>query len=45
MPGIVSSEAKIARRTGRGFWLLLGEEELFVSFAEFPGSSRLQGSN
>ena len=36
MPGTASSEAKIARPTDRGFWLLLGEDELFVSFAEFP---------
>lgn len=36
MPGTASSEAKIARLTGRGFWLLLGEEELFASFVDFP---------
>jgi hypothetical protein len=45
MPGSVSSDAKVARSTARGFWLRLGEEELFVSFADFPwfkGATREQ---
>lgn len=30
------SEAEITNVSKHGFWLLLGDEELFVAFSEFP---------
>jgi hypothetical protein len=30
------SGAEVTNISGHGFWLLLGDEELFVSFKEFP---------
>ena len=36
MPGIVTSEVEISCATSQGLWLLLKDEELFVSLAEFP---------
>jgi hypothetical protein len=36
MPGAVPSEAEVSCATSRGFWLLLGNEELFLPHAEFP---------
>ena len=29
-------DAEVTNISRHGFWLLLGEEELFVSFSEFP---------
>jgi hypothetical protein len=36
MPGSVTLEAEVTNVSRHGFWLLLGEEELAVPFAEFP---------
>lgn len=36
MPGTVISEVEVSIASSQGFWLLLGDEELFVSYAEFP---------
>ena len=36
MPGMSTSEIEASLASNRGFWLLLGDEELFVSFADFP---------
>jgi len=31
-----TSEVEISLASNKGFWLFLGEEELFVPFSEFP---------
>ena len=36
MPGTDTSEVEVTQASRHGVWLLLGDEELFVSFAEFP---------
>ena len=36
MPGNVTSAAEITQVSKHGLWLLLGDEELFLPFAEFP---------
>lgn len=36
MPGSVTSAAEVTHVSRHGFWLLLGDEELFLPFAEFP---------
>ena len=36
MHGNAISEAEVTNVSKHGFWLLLGDEELFVPFAEFP---------
>jgi Protein of unknown function (DUF2442) len=36
MPGSVTLEAEVTNVSRHGFWLLLGDEELAVPFAEFP---------
>ena len=36
MPGSVTLEAEVTNVSRHGFWLLLGDEELAVAFAEFP---------
>jgi len=36
MPGIVTSGVEVTNVSLHGFWLLLGDEELPVSFAQFP---------
>ena len=36
MLGTNTSDVEITNISKHGFWLLLGEEELFVPFAEFP---------
>lgn len=36
MPGIATSEVEVFLASNKGFWLLLQDEELFVSYAEFP---------
>jgi Protein of unknown function (DUF2442) len=36
MPGITTSGAEVTNISRHCFWLLLGDEELAVSFAEFP---------
>ena len=36
MPGIVTSGAEVTNVSAHCFWLLLGDEELAVPFAEFP---------
>ena len=36
MPGTVTSEVEVSLASNRGFWLLLGDEELFVAYDEFP---------
>ena len=35
-PGAGISEVEVTNISKHGFWLLLGDEELFVPFAEFP---------
>ena len=36
MPGMSTSKIEVSLVSNRGFWLLLGDEELFVLFADFP---------
>lgn len=36
MPGSVTSAAEVTHVSRHGFWLLLGDEELLVPFADFP---------
>lgn len=36
MHGIITSAAEVTHVSKHGFWLLLGQEELLVPFAEFP---------
>lgn len=36
MLGTSTSEVEVSLASNKGFWLLLGEEELFVAYAEFP---------
>ena len=35
-PGASTSTVEVTNISGQGFWLLLGAEELFVPFSEFP---------
>lgn len=35
-PGNSTSEAEVTNVSRQGFWLLLGDEELFVAFKDFP---------
>ena len=36
MHGMPTSEIEVSVVSNKGFWLLLGDEELFVPFSEFP---------
>ncbi len=36
MPGTSTSAVEVSLASSKGFWLLLGDEELFVPYAEFP---------
>jgi hypothetical protein len=36
MPGPVTSAAEVTHVSRHGFWLLLGDEELFLPFEIFP---------
>jgi len=36
MPGTVTSAVEVSNVSVHGFWLLLGDEELAVPFAQFP---------
>jgi hypothetical protein len=36
MPGAATSEAEVTHVSAHGFWLLLGDEELAVPYAQFP---------
>jgi hypothetical protein len=36
LPGTSTSDVEVTNVSTHGFWLLLGAEELFVPFAEFP---------
>ena len=36
MHGTPTSEIEISLVTGKGFWLLVGGEELFAPYADFP---------
>lgn len=36
MPGTVTSEAEVTNISQHGFWLFLGDRELFLPFEEFP---------
>jgi len=36
MLGAPISEVEVSLASNKGFWLLLGDEELFVPYAEFP---------
>jgi hypothetical protein len=36
MPGATTSEAEVTNVSKHGLWLLLGDEELHLAFADFP---------
>lgn len=36
MPGTSTSGAEVTNISGHGFWVLLGEREVFLPFDEFP---------
>ena len=36
MHGTPTSEIEVSLVTGQGFWLLVGGEELYASYADFP---------
>ncbi|MEI6803343.1 MAG: DUF2442 domain-containing protein [Burkholderiales bacterium] len=36
MPGTTTSVAEVTNISKNGFWMLLGDEELLVPFAQFP---------
>lgn len=36
MPGTLTSQAEVSNVSKHGIWLLVGEEELFLSFSDFP---------
>ena len=36
MHGMSTSEIEVSLVSNKGFWLLVDEEELFVSYADFP---------
>jgi hypothetical protein len=36
MPGAATSEVEVSLASKKGFWLLLGSEELFIPYADFP---------
>ena len=36
MPGALTSQAEVSNVSKYGIWLLVGDEELFLSFADFP---------
>lgn len=36
MPGIATSGVEVTNVSANGFWLLLGDEELPVPYAQFP---------
>lgn len=40
MPGAHTLEVEVSLVSGRGFWLLLDNEELFVPYTEFPWFKR-----
>ena len=36
MPGALISQAEVTNVSKHGIWLLVGDEELFLSFVDFP---------
>lgn len=36
MPGVATSGAEVTHVSAHGFWVLLGDEELPVPYAQFP---------
>lgn len=36
MLGVATSDIEVSLASNKGFWLLLKDEELFVSYADFP---------
>jgi hypothetical protein len=36
MPGTITSAAEVTNISKYGFWMLVGEEELLLSFEQFP---------
>lgn len=40
MPGVFTSEIEVSLVSNKGFWLLLDNEELFVTYAAFPWFKR-----
>ena len=40
MPGITTSGVEVTNVSAHGFWVLLGDEELAVPFAQFPWFKR-----
>ncbi len=36
MPGALISQAEVTHVSKHGFWLLLADEEIFISFVDFP---------
>jgi hypothetical protein len=36
MPGILTSDVEVTNISQHGFWVLLGSEELFLAYENFP---------
>lgn len=36
MPGAATSTVEVTNISGHGFWLLVGDQELFLPFEDFP---------
>ena len=36
MPGSITSAVEVTNISKHGFWILLGDEELLLAFAQFP---------
>jgi hypothetical protein len=36
LPGVVTSGVEVTHISARGFWVLLGDEELPIPYSEFP---------
>ncbi len=36
MPGVLTSQVEVTHVSKHGLWLLLGDEELLLSFTDFP---------
>jgi hypothetical protein len=44
-PGPDTSVAEVTNVSAHGFWLLLGDEELFLPFTEFPWFANVRQAN
>ena len=36
MPGSITLEVEVTNISRHGFWIIMGDRELFLSFEEFP---------